>query len=245
MNTKPGFLLLNKPSQITSFACVNHIKKLIEEKIKIGHAGTLDPFATGLLIIAIGRQATRINSHLSTLSKKYITKAKLGELRDTLDYTGSVIKTMPATNLTEKNIDQALHSFGTSYKQVPPIYSALKYQGMPLHRLARHKKLPIEQLQEIASLKTKIVQLHSLMLVNFSSPYFTIKAHVSSGTYIRSLMHAIADNIGNCATTYALERTSIGPFNLTQAIRLEDIQQRDDLLPHIIPIESFMEKVTV
>ncbi|HEB41679.1 MAG TPA: tRNA pseudouridine(55) synthase TruB, partial [Candidatus Dependentiae bacterium] len=135
MSTKTGFLLLNKPPHITSFACINHIKKIIQEKIKIGHAGTLDPFATGLLIIAIGRQATRNIRYLSTLDKEYIAKAKLGELRNTFDCTGSVTQTMQTTGITEKNLRQAIYSLGSSYKQVPPIYSALKHQGTPLYKL--------------------------------------------------------------------------------------------------------------
>ncbi len=244
MSTKTGFLLLNKPPHITSFACINHIKKIIQEKIKIGHAGTLDPFATGLLIIAIGRQATRNIRYLATLDKEYIAKAKLGELRDTFDCTGSVTQTMQTTGITEKNLRQAIYSLGSSYKQVPPIYSALKHQGTPLYKLARHQQLSIKHLQKIASLKAKVVQLHAITLLNFSFPYFTVKTHVSPGTYIRSLMHAIADKAGNCATTYALTRTKIGPFSLDHAINIEDINRLNNLQQHITPVEKFMKKIT-
>jgi len=244
MSTKTGFLLLDKPPHITSFACINHIKKIIKEKIKIGHAGTLDPFATGLLIIAIGRQATRNIRYFAMLDKEYIAKAKLGELRNTFDCTGSVTQTMQTTGVTEKNLRQAIYSLGSSYKQVPPIYSALKYQGTPLHKLARHQQLSIEHLQKIASLKAKVVQLYAITLLNFSSPYFTIKAHVSPGTYIRSLMHAIAYKAGNCATTYALSRTSIGPFNLDQAVTIENIKQLNNMQQYITPVEKFMKKIS-
>lgn len=243
MSTKTGFLLLNKPPHVTSFACINHIKKIIQEKVKIGHAGTLDPFATGLLIIAIGREATRNIHYFSTLNKEYVAKAKLGELRDTFDCTGSVTQTMQTTGVTEKNLRQAICSLGSSYKQVPPIYSALKHEGVPLYKLARHQKLSIDQLQKIASLKAKIVELHAITLLNFSSPYFTVKANVSPGTYIRSLMHAIAYKAGNCATTYSLTRTKIGPFSLDHAINIEDINRLNNLQQHIVPIEQFIKKI--
>jgi len=243
MSITPGFLLINKPPHITSFSCITHIKKIIKEKIKIGHAGTLDPFATGLLIIAIGRQATRNIHYFSTLQKEYIAQAKLGELRDTLDYTGSLVQTKKITKITKQNVQQAIYALGSSYEQTPPIYSALKYKGIPLYKLARYQQFSSEQLQQLASLKTKIVQLHEINLLNFSSPYFTIKAQVSSGTYIRSLMHAIAKKIDNCATTYTLERTRIGPFHLDQSINIKTIKQLSDLHHYIIKIEPFMKKI--
>ncbi len=243
MSDNTGFLLINKSPHITSFDCIARIKKIVQQKIKIGHTGTLDPFATGLLIIAIERQATRKIRYVMTLDKEYIAKGKLGELRDTLDCTGSVIQTIQATEITEKILQQAIYSFNGSYKQVPPIYSALKYQGIPLYKLARNKQLSIENLQKIASLKTKIVNLHTITLLDFSFPYFTIKAYVSHGTYIRSLMHAIAYKAGNCATTYALTRTKIGPFSLDHAINIEDIKQLSNIQQHIIPIEKFITKI--
>jgi len=243
MSDCTGFLLINKLPNITSFDCVTRIKKIVQQKIKIGHTGTLDPFATGLLIIAIGRQATRQIRHVMTLDKEYIAKGKLEELRDTLDYTGSVIQTIQATGITEKILQQAIYSFDSSYKQVPPIYSALKYRGAPLHKLARNKQLSTEDLQKIASLKTKTVDLHTITLLDFSFPYFTVKAHVSHGTYIRSLMHDIAYRAGNCATTYALTRTKIGPFSLNDTINIEDINQLSNIQQCIIPIEQFMQKI--
>ena len=141
-------------------------------------------------------------------------------------------------------MQQAIYSFDSSYKQVPPIYSALKYQGTPLYKLARNKQLSIENLQKIASLKTKIVALHTITLLDFSFPYFTIKSYVSHGTYIRSLMHTIAYRAGNCATTYALTRTKIGPFSLDHAINIEDIKQLSYIQQHIIPIEKFIKKIS-
>jgi len=243
MSDNTGFLLINKSPHITSFDCITRIKKIVQQKTKIGHTGTLDPFATGLLIIAIGRQATQKIKHIMTLDKEYVAKGKLGELRDTLDYTGSIVQTIQATGINEETLQQAIHSFDSSYKQVPPIYSALKYQGIPLYKLARSKQLSIENLQKIASLKTRIVTLHSIRLLDFSFPYFTVKSYVSHGTYIRSLMHAIAYKASNCATTYALTRTKIGPFSLDHAVNIKDIKELSNIQQHIIPVEKFIKKI--
>src|SRR5579872_4094622 len=120
---KTGFLLLDKPCGMTSFGCIKHLKRIIKQKIKIGHAGTLDPFASGLLIIAIGREATRLLPRCMEMKKTYVATGKCGELTDTLDCTGAVVATS-STIPTEQDLRVALNSFGSSYEQIPPIYSA-------------------------------------------------------------------------------------------------------------------------
>lgn len=130
---KTGFLLVNKPCGISSYGCIIHVKKILRQKIKIGHAGTLDPFASGLLIIAIGREATRIISTIAVLEKTYVATGKLGELTDTLDHTGKVIKQIDFIP-TQQEVAAALASLGSSYQQTPPLYSALKHEGYPLYR---------------------------------------------------------------------------------------------------------------
>jgi len=185
--------------------------------LKIGHAGTLDPFASGLLIIALGREATRLISRVMVMEKTYVATGKCGELTDTLDLTGTVVATSDKIP-TKQELQQALDSFGSSYEQIPPLYSALKYQGKPLYLLARKKMIEQEQLQEIADNKRRIVQLYDKRLLSYEPPFFTIQARVSCGTYIRTLINDIAVRAGSCATTYELARTSIGPFGLDQAI---------------------------
>src|SRR5579872_1909126 len=140
ISVKSGFLLINKPCGISSYGCINHIKRIIKQKIKIGHAGTLDPFASGLLIVALGREATRQIDHFMTMEKTYVATGKCGELTDTLDLTGTVVSTT-AVIPTEEEIKTALASFGSSYEQIPPLYSALKYQGNPLYALVRHNRM--------------------------------------------------------------------------------------------------------
>lgn len=233
----PGFLLINKPADITSFSCVKHLKRVIREKIKIGHAGTLDPFATGLIIVALGREATRLISRIMVMEKTYIATGKCGELTDTLDYTGMVVSTSTYIP-SEKEIKAALESFGSSYEQTPPIYSALQHEGNRLYALARKNSMSAQELHAIAEKKRRTVQLYDLQLLSYESPQFTIKARVSHGTYIRTLVNDIAVRAGSCATTYQLARTVIGPFDVAQAANLIDIKTIEDINRLIIPVQE-------
>ena len=239
MNKKQhGFLLINKPKDVSSFKCGGQIKKLLgvtnKNRIKIGHAGTLDPFATGLLLICIGREATKSIAHMINLDKTYLVKAKLGELTATLDHTGIVLKQEQSGHITKKMLLEAIEKLGDKYEQTPPIYSALKHEGRPLYKLAREKKLSLEELEKIIENKKRLVTLHELRLTDFDPPYFSFKARVSKGTYIRSLANDIAEKTGTCATTYELERTHIGKLSLEQAVDLEKLQTIDDLNKYLL-----------
>lgn len=256
---KSGFLLINKPVGISSYGCIGHIKRILRQKAvssnftlsergphakangawgqKIGHAGTLDPFASGLLIVALGREATRLISHFMAMEKTYVATGKCGELTDTLDCTGTVVSTSDYIP-SEQEIRQSLDSFGSSYEQIPPLYSALKYQGKPLYLLTRTKMMSDEQLQEVADAKRRTIQLYDKKLISYDSPYFTIQVRVSQGTYIRTFINDIANRAGSCATTYQLSRIAIGSFNLDQAIDLPQLNTIDDLNKHIIPFDS-------
>jgi tRNA pseudouridine55 synthase len=254
MEITPGFLLINKPADITSYGCIRHLKRILKQKIKIGHAGTLDPFATGLLIVALGRQATRLISHIMEMEKTYIATGKCGELTDTLDCTGTVVSTC-AYIPSEEEIKTSLASFGSSYEQIPPLYSALKHEGNRLYALTRQNDMSLQELQTIAENKCRTVQLYDLQLLSYESPQFTIKARVSHGTYIRTLVNDIASRAcpssfdelrmsgersraGSCATTYQLARTTIGTFNVACATDLMAIQSLDDINRLIIPVEN-------
>src|SRR5260221_7900651 len=185
---KPGFLLINKPVGITSFSCVKYLKRILQQKIKIGHAGTLDPFATGLLIVALGREATRLISQIMVMEKTYVATGKCGELTDTLDHTGTIVETTDIIP-SEQNIRNAIALFGSSYEQIPPLYSALQHEGERLYSLARHNSMSTEELQKIAESKKRVVQLYDVQLLSYEPPYFTIQACVSHGTYIRTLIN--------------------------------------------------------
>jgi tRNA pseudouridine55 synthase len=225
-----GLLKINKPAGITSYDCIRHIKRILKAKIKIGHAGTLDPFASGLMLICIGRQATKTVDQLMTQDKEYLVKAKLGELTDTLDLTGKVLATQQvAQKLTAQDIEQAIKALGSSYLQTPPVYSALKHQGNPLHELAREQKMESAELEKIVQAKSRQVEIYKIELISVDLPFFTFKAHVSKGTYIRSLANDIAQKLGLNATTYELVRTKIGNYSLEQAVLLTDLKSAEDI----------------
>jgi tRNA pseudouridine55 synthase len=236
-----GFLLINKPVGMTSFGCIGRIKKILKQKIKIGHAGTLDPFASGLLVVAIGREATRLIGTCMAMKKTYVAVGKCGELTDTLDRTGSVVETCDFIP-DEFAVRAAVLSFGSSYVQTPPLYSALQHEGQRLYALVRQKLLSMQELQEVAQSKARMVQLYDLKLINHDVCFFTICASVSQGTYIRTLVNDIAVRAGSCATTYELTRTVVGDFSLEQAVDLSALTTVDDINRHLIPISRFMSQ---
>lgn len=231
-----GLIKINKPTGITSYDCIRHIKRILNiKKVKIGHAGTLDPFASGLMLICIGREATKTIDQLMTQDKEYLVKAKLGELTDTLDLTGKVLesKILESTTInpspTKQDIEKAIKTLGSSYIQTPPIYSALKHQGTPLHELAREQKMETHELEQIVQKKSRQVEIYKIELLGVELPFFTFRAHVSKGTYIRSLANDIAHKLNSHATTYELERTKIGDYKLEDAVNLYDLKTLEDI----------------
>jgi tRNA pseudouridine55 synthase len=232
-----GFLLVDKPNGTTSSDCVQEIRNIVGRKIRVGHAGTLDAFATGLLVLGIGREATKHLSTIMVLDKTYRARAKLGQLTDTLDMTGRVLQEESQT-ITLEQLQSAIDSLGTGYKQTPPVYSALKYQGEALSRLARKEALSQEALQKIAEEKSRDMHIYSCKLLDIKMPFFSIEAHVSHGTYIRSLMNDIACQCSTYATTHELRRLTIGPFTVEQARPLRELNTIDAIKEHIIPITN-------
>jgi tRNA pseudouridine55 synthase len=243
---KAGFLLINKPAGTSSFDCIRVVQDLMPRGTKIGHTGTLDDFATGLLIVCVGRQATRLASKLLACDKEYIVNAKLGEQSDSLDRTGKIIQTIPddiVNQITDAQLVAAMHSLQPSYLQVPPIYSALKHQGELLCTLARKQKLPTAVLETIAQQKGRTVFIKEIELVDVQLPFFTIRALVSKGTYVRSLANDIAQKLGLPATTYELERTKINGLDLNYANQLSDIQDRSGLMELLIEVDEMVERL--
>jgi tRNA pseudouridine55 synthase len=239
-----GFLLLHKPADITSYGCIAKLKRLLPRKIKIGHAGTLDPFATGLLIIAIGRGATKHLRGFIGMSKRYLAIGKLGIISDTGDKTGNIVETFEPKHIDREQLEQALTSFGTSYTQTPPMYSALKHKGQPLYKLARTQKLDADELKQITKHKEKVVSIHELVLTGYTQDTFTISTHVSSGTYIRCLVQDIGKKLDTGATTQELERTSIGPFSLENSTHLNNIETIDDITSALISTEEMLANLS-
>ncbi len=233
-----GFLLINKPELRTSFSCIAQIKRLLPRGIKVGHAGTLDAFATGLLIVGISRKATRELGHILKYKKQYIATGKLGTETDTLDRTGIVISDNFPDAINRDELARAVHFFETIYTQTPPLFSALKYRGRRLSDLARKNSMAHEKLCAIQKMKARTVIIYKLVLLDVSLPYFSIQADVSQGTYIRSLVQDIAKRVDSCAMTYKLQRLSIGPFHVNYAVDMAQLCSESDIRSHLLPLNE-------
>ena len=210
-----GFLIVNKPKGITSFDVIRKLKPILKEK-RIGHIGTLDPFASGVLIIALGRY-TKLFFLFDDLYKEYIAKGVFGESRDTDDVEGKVLEKSKNENILTFNELETLikNNFLGNILQKPPIYSAKKIDGKRAYDLARENK----EFQ----LKSVNVFINSIELLEYNYPYFTIKTSVSKGTYIRAIVRDIGELTNNFAYTKDLLRTSIGDYNIDNAVNLENI----------------------
>lgn len=212
-----GFLHINKPADWTSHDVVAHLRRVTGEK-KIGHAGTLDPFATGLLIVGVSRKATRELNKFLKQDKEYIAELRLGATSDTYDPTGKILKSA-TTPPTENDIKNILKKFTGPQDQIPPMYSAKKVGGKKLYELARQGK--------IIKLEPSRIIIHEIELLNFEWPNLEIRVLCSSGTYIRSLAHDIGQKLGTGAYLEKLERTKIGKYEVKNAINLDKINNNN------------------
>ncbi len=224
-----GILLVDKPENITSNKLVQKIKHKIEEK-KVGHTGTLDYFASGLMVITIGK-ATRLTEYFQGLDKEYITTGELGKITDTYDREGRVIEEKEC-NISKEELKQIILSFIKTYPQMPPPYSSKKIGGKRAYQLAK-KGLEVP-------LKPKEISIYDIQILDISLPFFTIKVHCSSGTYIRSLVKEIGDKAGCGAYTKSLRRTKVGKFSIGDALKLEEIlkMSKKEIEEKLIPIEK-------
>ncbi len=207
-DSQNGFLLINKPAGMTSHDVVAIIRKKTGVK-RVGHAGTLDPFATGLLIILVGREQTKRQSEFLTMDKTYEAVIRLGATSTTDDCTGEVTINSMAKPPLPLTVKQTLQSFIGMFDQMPPNFSAKKIKGKKAYELARKGIQP--------DLKPKRITIHSLELLSYAWPLLRINVSVSSGTYVRALARDIGKALGCGAYCEELIRTSIGPFHLKDA----------------------------
>ena len=221
-----GLILLNKPEGITSFAAVKKIKWLSGEK-RVGHTGTLDPLATGVLPIFLGR-ATALSGILLDADKSYVATVKLGITTDTCDITGAVLSEQKA-EVSQVELQEVLKGFVGEIEQIPPIYSALKKDGVRLYDLAREGKTV-----EIEPRKIKISRID---LLQFKEDTVKIPVDCSKGPYIRSLCRDIGEALGCGATMTALERTATSGFNLDDTVSL-DLLTKENIEDFIKPEEE-------
>lgn len=221
MNNYNGILIVNKPSGITSRDVVNIVGKTLNIK-KVGHTGTLDPMATGVLVLCLGN-ALKVCELITANDKEYIAKVILGIETETLDTTSPIINTKK-TNITKEEIEKVLNSFKGSYLQEVPKYSAVKINGKKLYEYAREGK-------EI-ELPKKMVTIYDIQLISDITYYndttsFYIKTTVSKGTYIRSLIRDIGYKLNTYGCMDSLERTRQGIFNIDNSYTLEEIKNNN------------------
>ncbi len=212
INNLNGAIIINKESNMTSRDVVNILCKKLNTKA-IGHIGTLDPLATGVLVCLIGKY-TKLTNLLMEHNKEYIASFKLGILTDTLDITGNILKE-EKYNLNKDSLNKVLTSFIGTYNQEVPIYSAVKINGKKLYEYARNN--------QSIELPKREVTIYSLDLLEIKDDIITIKTKVSKGTYIRSLIRDIGANLNTYATMTSLKRTKLGNFKLKDAYSINDI----------------------
>lgn len=208
-----ALLLVDKPKGWTSFDAVNKIRGLLRKKyavknIKVGHSGTLDPMATGLLLICTGSWTKELHQ-LQGLDKIYLAEITLGVVTDSYDAEGVSIAQLPVPPLTMTQLESVLELFTGEYEQYPPAFSAIKKDGKPLYELARAGK---EVKTEARKVKVFSIQLHS-----YTPPVLKIEVHCASGFYVRSLAHDLGQKLGCGAHLSGLIRLAVGPYNLADA----------------------------
>ena len=214
-----GLILINKPKGITSRDVVNKISKIYGTK-KVGHSGTLDPLATGVLLITLNRY-TKLNEILASKEKEYIAEVTLGIKTDTLDITGNTLEEKEE-KIDKECLIKVLKSFEKTYEQTVPLYSAVKIDGKKLYEYARKG--------EKVTLPTKTVTIKKIELLTFEENKFTFKALVTKGTYIRSLINDILKELNVIGTMSNLKRTKQGVFKIENCLNLDDITKETKLL---------------
>ncbi|HVV66719.1 MAG TPA: tRNA pseudouridine(55) synthase TruB [Candidatus Saccharimonadales bacterium] len=222
-----GVLLVDKPAGWTSFDVVNYVRKMVAQaedkrpkQVKVGHTGTLDPFATGLLVLLVGKEYTRRAGGLSKLDKTYEVTMQLGETSSTGDPEGE-ITVVSDKKPTEKAIEETLRRFTGGIEQVPPAFSAIKINGKRAYKLAREGK-------EV-KLEPRKVIINRLELLSYSYPKVKFVADVSSGTYIRSLVEDLGEALGTGAYTAGLRRTQVGALHVQAAKPVDKLQLDTDI----------------
>lgn len=212
-----GILLIDKPSGLTSHDVVDRVRRKLKMK-RIGHAGTLDPMATGLLIILVGK-ATKLSQYLMSLDKVYEGTVTLGVSTNTYDAEGEVMTTQPVPDLSLSDIQATLSSFVGDQYQTPPMFSAIKIDGQPLYKMARKGK-EVER-------EPRFIRISRFEASRFETPEFDFSLDCTKGTYVRSLANDIGEKLGCGAHLSALRRTASDRFHIENAIELEAFQEAE------------------
>jgi len=225
-----GLILIDKPAGMSSFDVVRRMRRIASTK-KVGHTGTLDPDATGLLPIVLGH-CTKLANYLLLDEKEYVFEMKFGEQTDSDDSTGARLKSCPWEHVTKKALERVLDDFRGDILQVPPIFSALKVDGERAYELARRG----EQFE----LPPRPIVVHELELLDVTLPRARLRVRCGSGTYVRSLARDIGEALGSCAHTTVIHRTRVGTFGIDRAYTLEALEAltREEFLATMLsPLE--------
>ena len=229
-----GVLNINKPKGLTSHDVVSRMRRISGQR-RVGHAGTLDPMATGVLLLCLG-QATRVCEYLMADRKVYRAAVRLGISTDTHDSEGQIVDQADCGHITRQQVEGILAEMVGSLEQVPPMYSAIKHQGTPLYRLARRG--------EIVHRKPRRVVIHALELLDWSPPQLEARIDCSKGTYIRSWARDLGQRLGCGAHVTSLTRLASGRFKLSDALTLEQIEQaakQGELAQLLLPLDAALQ----
>jgi len=236
-----GILLFNKRSGITSYSALDELREVLKLR-KMGHCGTLDNFASGLLLVCIG-QALKIVQFLESMDKEYLAKIRLGVSTDTYDFQGRTLSSLSNLNLDENRVRKVIESFRGQIWQAPPPYSALKFQGRRLSDYAR-AGTPIKK-------EPRKVRINTIDILKLFLPFVDLRISCSKGTYIRSLAHDIGSKLNCGAHLTSLTRTRIGPFKLLDSLDIEKVRRNSNpskLREYLISMEkalSFLPAIIV
>lgn len=222
-----GVLIIDKPSGITSHDVVAKVRKALKTK-KVGHTGTLDPLATGVLVVCV-EKATKLVNYLTCDEKIYEVEMKLGIKTDTGDITGNIIDEDTNYKVTIKEANKVIKSFVGKQKQIPPMYSAIKVNGQKLYELAR-KGIEIER-------EPRDIEIFDIYNIEINNEFIKYTVHCSKGTYVRSLCEDIAQRLGTIGVMTKLRRIKSGQFEIENAIKIDDISEEK-----IISMEKLFDK---
>jgi len=225
-----GILLVDKPAGMTSHDVVYKIRRHFNLK-KVGHGGTLDPAATGLLVILLGR-GTRVSNRFMSSDKTYEGTITLGVITDSQDAEGVILKEADPSGITREQLEEAIGKFKGDMFQIPPMVSAIKMAGVPLYKLAR-KGEEIER-------QPRFIHLYEFKLLDYTPPRGTFVLRCSKGTYVRTLCHDIGENLGVGAHLSQLRRTESAGYDVHQAVTLDQLltMQQIDLLNVVLPLHT-------
>jgi tRNA pseudouridine55 synthase len=232
-----GVLLVDKPQGMTSHDIVARMRRVFRIK-KIGHAGTLDPMATGLLLILVGK-ATKVSQYLMSMDKEYTATVKLGVETDSQDADGEIVATKPVPELTQADVEKEMATFMGDQYQTPPMYSAKKVNGQKLYKLARQGKT-VER-------EPRVINVSRYDVLDFNLPEVSVIVGSSKGTYIRTLAHDLGQRLGCGGHLNVLRRTAIGKFRIEDANTLEEIENMapSELRSKLIPVNQAVPSVAL